>query len=95
MMTKVLALNLAISEYDDSYCRFGFSVTAVITFLASVASAVSPSYPFLVVSRAVVGLGLGGAPVVFSLFMEFVSFTCHKQFFLIVFLLLGGFFNIS
>ncbi len=34
-------------------------------------SAMSPSYWFLLLTRALVGFGLGGASVIFSLFMEF------------------------
>eukprot|EP00897_Mesotaenium_endlicherianum_P008740 jgi/Mesen1/7895/ME000420S07040 len=50
----------------------GFSVTAVLTFVAATLSAFAPSFPALLALRGLVGVGLGGAPVVFSLFMEFV-----------------------
>lgn len=50
----------------------GFAVTALLTVFAGLASAAAPSFAALLVMRALVGVGLGGAPVVFSLFMEFV-----------------------
>jgi MFS family permease len=56
------------------YCfiRVGFAATAVLTALCGLMSALSPNYAWLLVFRALVGVGLGGAPVIFSLFMEFV-----------------------
>ena len=47
-------------------------MTAVLTFFAALLSAASPSYPSLILLRALVGVGIGGSPVVFSLFLEFV-----------------------
>ncbi|CAM6017667.1 unnamed protein product [Sphagnum balticum] len=52
--------------------RLGFIATALFTFLFGMLSAWSPDYWFLLASRAFVGFGLGGAPVVFSLCMEFL-----------------------
>lgn len=52
--------------------RFGFFATAVLTFVAGVLSALSPNYYSLLLFRALVGVGLGGGPVVSSWFMEFV-----------------------
>jgi MFS family permease len=43
--------------------RLGFIATALFTFLFGMLSAWSPDYWFLLVSRAFVGFGLGGAPV--------------------------------
>jgi MFS family permease len=52
--------------------RLGFIATALFTFFFGMLSAWSPDYWFLLASRAFVGFGLGGAPVVFSLCMEFL-----------------------
>jgi len=52
--------------------RLGFCATALFTFLFGLLSAWSPAYWFLLLSRALVGFGLGGASVVFSLCMEFL-----------------------
>ncbi|CAI5500739.1 unnamed protein product [Closterium sp. Naga37s-1] len=51
--------------------RFAFTATALLTFLAALLSALAPSFPLLLAARALVGVGLGGAPVIFSLFLEF------------------------
>ncbi|KAK9821616.1 hypothetical protein WJX81_008270 [Elliptochloris bilobata] len=51
--------------------RVGFFGTAVFTFAFGLASAGSPNYPFLLAFRGLVGLGLGGAPVAFALYLEF------------------------
>ena len=51
---------------------FAFAITAALTCLAGIGSAFAPSFPSLLLLRAAVGVGLGGAPVVFSLFLEFV-----------------------
>ncbi|CAI7839196.1 unnamed protein product, partial [Closterium sp. NIES-54] len=50
---------------------FAFTATALLTFLAALLSALAPSFPLLLAARALVGVGLGGAPVIFSLFLEF------------------------
>lgn len=52
--------------------RFGFFATAVLTFVAGLLSATSPNYLTLVLFRGLVGVGLGGGPVVSAWFMEFV-----------------------
>lgn len=43
-----------------------------MTFSAGVLSAFSPNYIALVASRCLVGIGLGGGPVLFSWFLEFI-----------------------
>ncbi|GJP32024.1 hypothetical protein CLOM_g16569 [Closterium sp. NIES-68] len=55
---------------DSKGRRFAFTATALLTFLAALLSALAPSFPLLLLARALVGVGLGGAPVVFSLFLE-------------------------
>ncbi|CAI5495156.1 unnamed protein product [Closterium sp. Naga37s-1] len=56
---------------DSRGRRFAFTATALLTFLAALLSALAPSFPLLLAARALVGVGLGGAPVIFSLFLEF------------------------
>ncbi|CAM6129453.1 unnamed protein product [Calypogeia fissa] len=52
--------------------RVGFFATAVLTFVAGLLSATSPNYLTLMLLRGLVGVGLGGGPVVSAWFMEFV-----------------------
>ncbi|EIE20417.1 MFS general substrate transporter [Coccomyxa subellipsoidea C-169] len=52
--------------------RVGFAATAAFTFAFGILSAASPNYLSLVVLRGLMGVGLGGAPVAFALFLELV-----------------------
>lgn len=52
--------------------KIGFFGTALFTAIFGMLSALSPSYLILLISRALAGFGLGGAPVAFSLFAEFL-----------------------
>ena len=52
--------------------RVAFFATTIITFVAGLASAFSPSFGFLLFARTLVGFGLGGVPTAFALFMEFL-----------------------
>ena len=52
--------------------RVAFFCTTLLTFLAGLLSAVSPTFGFLLFARGLVGFGLGGVPTAFSLFMEFL-----------------------
>ncbi|XP_024403195.1 organic cation/carnitine transporter 7 [Physcomitrium patens] len=52
--------------------RVGFLATAVFTFFFGLLSAWSPTYWFLLLARTLVGFGLGGSSVIFSLCMEFL-----------------------
>ena len=51
--------------------RAAFFIPSLVTFVAGVLSAAAPNFPVLVLLRALVGLGLGGGPVAFALFLEF------------------------
>ena len=57
----------------DTYGRrLGFLAVAAFTFLFGLLSAVSTGYGMMVISRSLVGFGIGGVPVAFSLMMEFL-----------------------
>jgi len=51
--------------------RAAFAGPALFMLIFSAASAVAPSFGALLAFRALVGVGLGGAPVAFALFLEF------------------------
>ncbi|CAB4272108.1 unnamed protein product [Prunus armeniaca] len=50
----------------------GFLITATITSGAGFLSALSPNYTSLILLRCLVGVGLGGGPVLSSWFLEFI-----------------------
>jgi len=52
--------------------RIGFFATSAFAAVFGIASAFSPNLIVLVILRALVGFGLGGSPVSFSLFAEFL-----------------------
>ncbi|WVZ23824.1 hypothetical protein V8G54_002368 [Vigna mungo] len=52
--------------------RKGFLITATVTSIAGFLSAFAPNYILLIALRSVVGIGLGGGPVLSSWFLEFV-----------------------
>ena len=52
--------------------RVAFFATTCVTFFAGVMSSFSPSFGFLLFARGLVGFGLGGVPVAYSMFMEFL-----------------------
>ncbi|PKA51437.1 Organic cation/carnitine transporter 7 [Apostasia shenzhenica] len=63
----VLLLN-----HQDTFAWKGFFCTALVTSGAGFLSAFSPNYMSLIILRFFVGFGLGGGPVLFSWFLEFV-----------------------
>lgn len=56
--------------FDSS--RKGFLITATVTAGAGFMSALAPNYTWLIIFRCLVGLGLGGGPVLSSWFLEFI-----------------------
>lgn len=55
-----------------TFFRIGFLFTAIITGVAGFLSAFAPNYIALIVLRFLVGIGLGGGPVLSAWFLEFV-----------------------
>jgi MFS family permease len=54
------------------FCRKGFLFTAIVMSGAGLLSAFAPNYASLMALRFLVGIGLGGGPVLSSWFLEFV-----------------------
>uniref|UniRef100_A0A2P2MQS8 Organic cation/carnitine transporter 7-like n=1 Tax=Rhizophora mucronata TaxID=61149 RepID=A0A2P2MQS8_RHIMU len=52
--------------------RRGYLVATLATSAAGLLSAFAPNYVSLLIARCFVGLGIGGCPVLFSYFLEFV-----------------------
>lgn len=52
--------------------RKGFLVTAIITSGSGFLSSFAPNYIALILSRCLVGVGLGGGPVLLAWFLEFI-----------------------
>lgn len=66
--------------FSDRYGRrLGYLATALFTAVFGLASSACPNVYALIICRFLVGLGLGGAPVAFSLFAEFVPTNCRGQ----------------
>ncbi|XP_022143369.1 organic cation/carnitine transporter 7 isoform X2 [Momordica charantia] len=78
MITSVVFAGMLVGAYSwgivsDKYGRrSGFFITATITSVAGFLSAFAPNYISLLVLRCLVGIGLGGGPVLASWFLEFI-----------------------
>ncbi|XP_073143731.1 organic cation/carnitine transporter 7 [Henckelia pumila] len=78
LITSIVFAGMLVGAYSsgivsDMYGRRkGFLVTAAITAAAGFVSAFSPNLTFLVILRGLVGIGLGGGPVLSSWFLEFI-----------------------
>ncbi|AQK65298.1 Organic cation/carnitine transporter 7 [Zea mays] len=78
MITSVVFVGMLIGAYSwgvvsDNYGRRrGFLFTAIMTSGAGFFSAFAPNYLSLISLRFLVGIGLGGGPVLGSWFLEFV-----------------------
>ncbi|PRQ51815.1 putative major facilitator, sugar transporter, major facilitator superfamily [Rosa chinensis] len=77
-ITSVVFTGMLVGAYSwgivsDNYGRRkGFLITAMITSGAGFLSAFSPNYTSLLIFRCLVGVGLGGGPVLSSWFLEFI-----------------------
>ncbi|KAL5718032.1 Organic cation/carnitine transporter 7 [Ranunculus cassubicifolius] len=78
LITSVVFVGMLIGAYswgivsDNLGRRNGFFITAIVTFVAAFLSAFAPNYFTLITLRCLVGLGLGGGPVLSSWFLEFI-----------------------
>ncbi|KAL6640977.1 hypothetical protein ACP70R_019158 [Stipagrostis hirtigluma subsp. patula] len=80
LITSVVFVGMLIGAYSwgvvsDNYGRRqkkGFLFTAIVTSGAGFLSAFAPNYVSLISLRFLVGIGLGGGPVLGSWFLEFV-----------------------
>ncbi|CAI6004135.1 unnamed protein product, partial [Closterium sp. NIES-64] len=83
LIASVVFLGVFLGSYvwglvADAYGRRrGFMATALFTLFAGLLSAWSPTFLTLLVSRCLVGFGIGGASVVFSLCSEFLPSHCR------------------
>lgn len=60
--------------------RTGFIFCNLVAFLAGLASAIAPNYALLLIARGIVGFGIGGVPVAFSLLMEYLPSQYRGKF---------------
>ncbi|CBI18371.3 hypothetical protein VitviT2T_014462 [Vitis vinifera] len=78
LITSVVFAGMLVGAYswgivsDNHGRRKGFLITAVVTSAAGFLSAFAPNYISLIILRCLVGLGLGGGPVLSSWFLEFI-----------------------
>ncbi|KAI3510516.1 hypothetical protein L1887_17573 [Cichorium endivia] len=78
MITSVVFAGMLVGAYswgvvsDKHGRRKGFLITAMVTSVAGFLSALAPNYTCLIILRCLVGIGLGGGPVLSSWFLEFI-----------------------
>ncbi|XP_028776853.1 organic cation/carnitine transporter 7 [Neltuma alba] len=78
LITSIVFAGMLMGSYtwgivsDKHGRRKGFLIPALVTAMAGLLSAFSPSLYILVIFRGMVGVGLGGGPVLASWFLEFV-----------------------
>lgn len=78
ILTSVVFVGMLIGVYamgalaDTIGRKKGFLVSALLLAAAGVASALSPSFTWLVILRGILGLALGGTPIALTLFAEFL-----------------------
>jgi MFS family permease len=78
ILTSVVFLGMLLGVYalgtvSDLYGRRkGFLVSALVLGVAGAVSSVAPTFSILVLCRMIVGAGLGGVPIVITLFTEFL-----------------------
>ncbi|KAL4562162.1 hypothetical protein LXL04_034356 [Taraxacum kok-saghyz] len=78
MITSVVFAGMLVGAYswgvvsDKHGRRKGFLITAMVTSVAGMLSALAPNYSCLIILRCIVGVGLGGGPVLSSWFLEFI-----------------------
>lgn len=69
MLTGATLWGVVADKYGRRLC---FIMAATFTSIMGMASALSPNYSMMVVYRGLVGFGIGGVPVAFSLLVEFL-----------------------
>ncbi|KAJ0735315.1 putative major facilitator, sugar transporter, major facilitator superfamily [Helianthus annuus] len=78
MITSVVFAGMLVGAYswgvvsDKHGRRNGFLITATVTCVAGLLSSLAPNYICLIILRCLVGIGLGGGPVLSSWFLEFI-----------------------